>query len=96
MGRWRSPAHRAQYGGDYTRKRAHLLQGAPLCHACGQKPATTLDHIIPLKYGGTNDWDNLRPLCGACNSSLGGRIATHSKARRHDALPRASRSSFDV
>ena len=92
MARWRDPAHRAMYGQDYQRKRAVLLQGAPLCHVCGQRPSTTLDHIVPVVMGGGNDYDNLRPVCGTCNSRMGGRIG--GKRRTRKGLPRAARSSF--
>ena len=38
------------------------------CVYCS-KPATTLDHVVPLKKGGTNELDNLAPACVTCNSS---------------------------
>lgn len=94
MGRWRDPAHRAQYGGDYQRKRGVLLGGSPPCQVCGLRPATTLDHVVPIVLGGTNDWSNLRPACGLCNSRLGGRIGGRRKARRKHGLPAAARSSL--
>lgn len=28
----------------------------------------TIDHIIPKSEGGTNDWDNLQPMCIRCNN----------------------------
>ena len=31
----------------------------------------TIDHVVPQSRGGTNHWDNLQLLCGACNSLKG-------------------------
>lgn len=41
------------------------------CPACGKfEPdiKLTIDHIIPVSRDGTNDINNLQPLCGPCNS----------------------------
>lgn len=41
------------------------------CPACGvPEPdiVLTIDHIIPISLGGTNDPQNLQPLCKSCNS----------------------------
>lgn len=48
--------------------------------ASGVEPA--VDHIVPLKLGGTNDPTNLQLLCKPCNSSKGGNGAVTS-SRRH-------------
>lgn len=40
------------------------------CACCGQpegKVLITIDHIIPIKKGGTNYISNLQPLCRKCN-----------------------------
>jgi 5-methylcytosine-specific restriction endonuclease McrA len=44
------------------------------CAVCN-KPAHTVDHIIPRVKGG-DMWspDNLRAMCKSCNSSKGGRF----------------------
>lgn len=47
------------------------------CTMCGKKDLIgddlTVDHIIAVKNGGTNEIDNLTILCRSCNSSKGTR-----------------------
>jgi 5-methylcytosine-specific restriction endonuclease McrA len=44
------------------------------CLCCGaENVKLTIDHVIPIKLGGTNTIDNAQPLCGRCNSSKGAR-----------------------
>ena len=40
------------------------------CQSCGKQQVETnlsIDHIIPLARGGTNDISNLQTLCFSCN-----------------------------
>lgn len=41
------------------------------CAYCRQAPAETIDHVVALTKGGTNDPSNLVPACFSCNSSKG-------------------------
>jgi len=44
------------------------------CQICGKeltRETATVDHIVPCKYGGTNEIDNLQPLCMKCNCKKG-------------------------
>lgn len=43
------------------------------CQNCGSKSNLTIDHIVPLSKGGTNDLTNFQTLCRPCNSSKGNR-----------------------
>lgn len=54
--------------------RAKVLAGGPDCAmGCG-RPATEVDHIVPLARGGAPyDFENLRPVCRPCNASKGAR-----------------------
>ncbi|VVB66219.1 HNH endonuclease [Candidatus Gugararchaeum adminiculabundum] len=43
---------------------------SPLCSMCGrfvECKNLTLDHIIPISKGGTNDKENIQALCSLCN-----------------------------
>lgn len=50
---------------DYVR----LLLKDPCSYCFGS--GGTIDHIIPVAMGGTNDWWNLTSACKSCNSSKG-------------------------
>jgi 5-methylcytosine-specific restriction endonuclease McrA len=67
-----------------------VLQGRT-CAYC-PRPATTVDHLIPLVRGGTNHEGNLTPACRSCNASKGAKTVAewrHGKPaqRMTGALP---------
>jgi len=39
----------------------------PTCAVAVPLKGTTIDHIIALELGGADDFDNLQPLCPACD-----------------------------
>lgn len=41
------------------------------CRQCGTHENLTVDHIVPVAEGGTNDPENLQTLCQSCNSRKG-------------------------
>lgn len=59
----------AQRGYDHVwrKTRNALLQKSPLCEYCGGM-AELVDHVVPVRYGGTNDDTNLVPCCRRCNA----------------------------
>lgn len=67
----RGSAHSRGYGVAWRRVREVVLQAEPLCRHCMERgmvtPAVEVDHIRPLRDGGTNDRENLQPLCCACH-----------------------------
>jgi 5-methylcytosine-specific restriction protein A len=46
--------------------RKRVLDDEPLCREC-DRPATVIDHIKALTNGGTDDRENLQPLCDECH-----------------------------
>ena len=64
------------------------------CGGCGEhflKRNITIDHIVPVKHGGTDHIENLWLLCAACNSSKGTRSQVEflrdRMSRRSGAVP---------
>ena len=51
---------------EWKAARKTVLAREPQCRFCGEK-ATVVDHIVPLRDGGTHDIANLRPLCKSCH-----------------------------
>lgn len=47
------------------------------CYMCGDK-ATEIDHIIERAEGGTDDLENLQPLCNTCHK---GKTAKYNQER---------------
>ncbi len=48
-----------------------------ICAKCGRavpKDKWTIDHFVPKYHGGTDDIDNLVPLCKACNKAKASRL----------------------
>lgn len=43
---------------------------------CSIRKSRHIDHIVPLKLGGSNDWTNLQALCPTCNLKKGAKDPT--------------------
>lgn len=60
------------------------------CLLCGSKESLTLDHIKPVKIGGTNDIGNLQTLCFDCNQEKRAKSG-HGHDHRRNKTDRAIR-----
>lgn len=51
------------------------IHGVAKCYCCNSKDIEQLEfhcgHVISVKDGGSDDIDNLRPICAGCNLSMG-------------------------
>lgn len=60
------------YGAKWRKLRLWVLAREPLCRLCLARgltvPAVDVDHILARSKGGTDDTDNLQPLCHQCHS----------------------------
>ncbi len=65
----RGSAAERGYDSAWRELRARFLRDNPHCVICGS-PATDVHHILPKAEGGTDDWNNLEPLCHACHSTI--------------------------
>lgn len=68
-----------------------LAENNGLCKICNRAPATTLDHILPKRAGGSNEQHNLQGACFDCNNKKGGKVPSNPPVPSARAL--ASRKS---
>lgn len=70
----RGTAAQRGYDANWRRIRAAFLASHPCCadpfhvHGDWKVLATEVDHIVPLRLGGTHDASNLQALCRSCHS----------------------------
>lgn len=54
--------------GFHTFEEFKAILDGRMCLYCDTKVADTIDHVLPLSRGGTNEVTNLLPVCRSCNS----------------------------
>jgi 5-methylcytosine-specific restriction endonuclease McrA len=81
-------ARRKPGSADRIRRRLSKTQRAAVfgrdgrrCLACGSVRNPTIDHVIPISQGGTNDPSNLQTLCAGCNNTVKRGKRTDYRAR---------------
>lgn len=62
----RPSAARRGYDSEWRAIRLQVLAEEPICRDC-DRPSAEVDHIIPLRSGGTHARSNLQALCIPCH-----------------------------
>jgi 5-methylcytosine-specific restriction endonuclease McrA len=65
---------------EYKRNRKLTLEASSICIACGAE-ANTVNHIVAISKGGTDELSNLEPMCHMCNSTLQDRELTRVRMK---------------
>ena len=97
MSRWSDiPANLRGYDWAWQKRAKRILAGEPLCRACLDLGiatiATEVDHILPKAKGGTDEEDNLQPLCTPCHiaktiAEAGRHSSSHPSWLKPSAIP---------
>jgi len=70
----RDPATRKRYGRTWEKIRKLYADTHPFCEECFKRgiitPVEHVHHKLPLKEGGTNDFENLESLCKSCHRAI--------------------------
>jgi 5-methylcytosine-specific restriction enzyme A len=74
----RASAAARGYDRQWRKLRLWFLRCNPVCVMC-HRAAEEVDHITPIRDGGTNDPDNLRALCKSCHSKVTARYRAGKK-----------------
>lgn len=82
----RQPYRHTYSDPEYRRGRAAALHRAGgTCERCGRSAAhLQVDHIVPLRDGGSNARDNLQALCWACHQEKSRSDKRKRKAVRYE------------
>ena len=82
-----NPAARG-YDRRWRKLRLLVLSDEPLCRMCREigrtRLATVVDHIRPKRDGGTDERDNLQPLCKPCHDGAKAAFENTGKLRGCD------------